>query len=140
MKKKLTSLLVALAVGALTISLPAANAATSKLTLTVKQTPNLAEPLLTFYGTLTPKKSGVVVKIQSEIDGKWSDTRFKTKTTKLGTWKLETVVTAQVSKIKYRAKTIVKSKSVYSSTKAITVKPASEISELDPALAVEASQ
>ena len=138
MRNKLTSLLVALAVGALTISLPAASAATSKLTLTVKQTPNLAEPLLTFYGTLTPKKSGVTVKIQSEINGKWSDTRFSTKTTKLGTWKLEAVVTAQISKIKYRAKTIVKSKSIYSTTKTITVKPASEISELDPAMAVEA--
>jgi GH25 family lysozyme M1 (1,4-beta-N-acetylmuramidase) len=106
--------------------------------MTVKQTPNVIEPLLTFYGSLTPKKSGVIVKIQSNIDGKWSDTRFSTKTTKLGTWKLETVVTAQDSVITYRAKTTVGSKVIYSTYKKITVKPAAQISETDPVVAVEA--
>jgi GH25 family lysozyme M1 (1,4-beta-N-acetylmuramidase) len=138
MKNKLIAILVALSTVALTISLPTAEAVTSKLTMTVKQTPNLIEPLLTFYGALTPKKSGLVVKIQSEIDGKWSDTRFSTKTTKLGTWKLETVVTAQDSVMKYRAKTTVGSKAVYSTSKKITIKPAAEISESDPVIAVEA--
>jgi GH25 family lysozyme M1 (1,4-beta-N-acetylmuramidase) len=138
MKNKLIAILVGLSTVALTISLPVAEAVTSKLTMTVKQTPNLIEPLLTFYGALTPKKSGLVVKIQSEIDGKWSDTRFSTKTTKLGTWKLETVVTAQDSVMKYRAKTTVGSKAVYSTVKKITIKPAAEISESDPVIAVEA--
>jgi lysozyme len=138
MKNKLLAILVGISTVALTISLPIANAASSKLTLTVKQTPNLIEPLLTFYGSLSPKKSGLTVKIQSEIDGKWSDTRFSTKTTKLGTWKLETVVTAQDSVMKYRAKTTVGSKTIYSTTKKITVKPAAEISETDPIMAVEA--
>ena len=138
MKNKLIVILVALSTVALTISLPAAEAVTSKLTMTVKQTPNLIEPLLTFYGALTPKKSGLVVKIQSEIDGKWADTRFSTKTTKLGTWKLETVVTAQDSVMKYRAKTTVGSKVIYSTSKKITIKPAAEISETDPVIAVEA--
>ena len=123
---------------AMSISLPIASAATSKLSMTVKQTPNVIEPLLTFYGSLTPKKSGVVIKIQSNIDGKWSDTRFSTKTTKLGTWKLETVVTAQDSVINYRAKTTVGSKVIYSTSKKITVKPAAQISETDPVVAVEA--
>jgi GH25 family lysozyme M1 (1,4-beta-N-acetylmuramidase) len=138
MKNKLISILVGLSTVALTISLPVAEAVTSKLTMTVKQTPNLIEPLLTFYGALTPKKSGLVVKIQSEIDGKWADTRFSTKTTKLGTWKLETVVTAQDSVMKYRAKTTVGSKVIYSTSKKITIKPAAEISETDPVIAVEA--
>ena len=138
MKNKLIAILVGLSTVALTISLPAAEAVTSKLTMTVKQTPNLIEPLLTFYGALTPKKSGLVVKIQSEIDGKWSDTRFSTKTTKLGTWKLETVVTAQDSVMKYRAKTTISSKAIYSTVKKITIKPAAEISESDPVIAVEA--
>jgi len=138
MKNKLISILVGLSTVALTISLPTASAATSKLTMTVKQTPNLIEPLLTFYGALTPKKSGLVVKMQSEIDGKWSDTRFSTKTTKLGTWKLETVVTAQDSVMKYRAKTTVGSKAIYSTVKKITIKPAAEISETAPVIAVEA--
>ena len=138
MKNKLIAILVALSTVALTISLPAAEAVTSKLTMTVKQTPNLIEPLLTFYGALTPKKSGLVVKIQSEIDGKWADTRFSTKTTKLGTWKLETVVTAQDSVMNYRAKTTVGSKVIYSTSKKITIKPAAEISETDPVIAVEA--
>jgi GH25 family lysozyme M1 (1,4-beta-N-acetylmuramidase) len=138
MKNKLIAILVGLSTVALTISLPTAVAATSKLSMTVKQTPNVIEPLLTFYGTLTPKKSGLVVKIQSEIDGKWSDTRFSTKTTKLGTWKLETVVTAQNSVINYRARTTVGSKVIYSTSKKITVKPAAQISVIDPAKAVEA--
>ena len=138
MKNKLIAILVGISTVALTISLPIANAATSKLTLTVKQTPNVIEPLLTFYGTLSPKKTGVTVKIQSEIDGKWSDTRFSTKTTKLGTWKLETVVTAQDSVMKYRAKTTVGGKTIYSTTKKITVKPAAQISETEPVMAVEA--
>ena len=138
MKNKLIAILVGLSTVALTISLPSASAATSKLSMTVKQTPNVIEPLLTFYGSLTPKKSGLVVKIQSNIDGKWSDTRFSTKTTKLGTWKLETVVTAQDSVINYRAKTTVGSKVIYSTSKKITVKPAAQISETDPIVAVEA--
>ena len=138
MKIKLIAILVGISTVALTISLPIAEAATSKLSMTVKQTPNVIEPLLTFYGTLTPKKSGLTVKIQSEIDGKWSDTRFSTKTTKLGTWKLETVITAQDSVIKYRAKTTVGSKTIYSVSKKITVKPAAQISETDPVVSVEA--
>ena len=138
MKNKLIAFVVGIATIALTISLPTASAATSKLSMTVKQTPNVIEPLLTFYGTLSPKKTGVTVKIQSEIDGTWSDTRFSTKTTKLGTWKLETVVTAQDSVMKYRAKTTVGSKAIYSTSKKITIKPAAEISETDPVMAVEA--
>jgi hypothetical protein len=138
MKNKLIAIAVGIATMALTISLPTASAATSKLAMTVKQTPNLIEPLLTFYGSLTPKRSGLTVKIQSEIDGKWSDTRFSTKTTRLGTWKLETVVTAQDSVMNYRAKTTLGSKVIYSTSKKITVKPASEISETDPVMAVEA--
>ena len=138
MKNKLIAILVGLSTVALTISLPTASAAASKLSMTVKQTPNVIEPLLTFYGTLSPKKSGLVVRIQSEIDGKWSDTRFSTKTTKLGTWKLETVVTAQDSVIKYRAKTTVSSKVIYSTSEKITVKPAAQISVTDPVIAVEA--
>ena len=138
MRKKLISIVVGLATVALSISLPIAEAATSKLSMTVKQTPNVIEPLLTFYGSLTPKKSGVIVKIQSNIDGKWSDTRFSTKTTKLGTWKLETVVTAQDSVITYRAKTAVGSTVIYSTSKKITVRPAAQISETDPVVAVEA--
>ena len=138
MKNKLIAILVGISTVLLTVSLPIASAASSKLSLTVKQTPNVIEPLLTFYGSLTPKKSGLVVRIQSEIDGKWSDTRFSTKTTKLGTWKLETVVTAQNSVINYRARTTVGSKVIYSTSKKITVKPAAQISVTDPVIAVEA--
>jgi len=138
MKNKLIAILTGIATIALMCSFPMAHAASSKLTITVKQTPNLIEPLLTFYGALTPKKSGLVVKIQSQIDGKWSDTRFSTKTTKLGTWKLEAVVTAQDSVMNYRAKTTVGSKAIYSTSKKITIKPATQISALDPAIAVEA--
>lgn len=138
MKRKLIAATLALAVSALTISLPVATATTNKLTMIVKQTPNLTEPLLTFYGVLTPKKSAQVIRIQSEISGKWSDTAFSAKSTKLGTWKVEVVVTAQSSKMNYRAKTTVGKTVIYSTSKTIIVKPAAEISVLDPALAVEA--
>ena len=138
MKNKLIAIVLGIATVALASSLPTAVAATSKLSLIVKQTPNVIEPLLTFYGALTPKKSGLVVRIQSEINGKWSDTRFSTKTTKLGTWKLEAVVTAQNSVIKYRAKTSVGNTVFYSTSKQITVKPAAQISVTDPVIAVEA--
>ena len=138
MKNKLIAIVLGISTLVLTSSLPTAVAATSKLSLIVKQTPNVIEPLLTFYGAITPKKSGLVVRIQSEINGKWSDTRFSTKTTKLGTWKLEAVVTAQNSVIKYRAKTSVGSKAIYSTIKQITVKPAAQISVPDPVIEVEA--
>ena len=138
MKRKLMVVILAVAVGALTISLPLANATTVKLTMIVKQTPNLSEPLLTFYGVLTPKKSAQIIRIQSEISGKWSDTAFSTKSTKLGTWKVEVVVTAQSSRINYRAKTTVGKTIIYSASKKIIIKPAAEISVIDPALAVEA--
>jgi GH25 family lysozyme M1 (1,4-beta-N-acetylmuramidase) len=138
MRNRFIALLLTLVVAAVNTSIQPVSAAASKLTMTVKQTPNLAEPLLTFYGAITPRKSGLTIKIQSEIDGKWSDTRFSTKTTKLGTWKLEALVTAQDSVIKYRAKTTISSKVIYSTSKTITVEPASEIGVLDPNLAVEA--
>ena len=138
MKNKLNALILSIAVGALVISLPTANAFASKLTMTVKQTPNLVEPLLTFYGTLTPKKSGVLVRIQSQINGKWADTTFSTKSTKVGTWKLETVTAAQDSKLIFRAKMVIGKVAIYSTRKTIVVKAAAQISELDPALAVEA--
>jgi lysozyme len=138
MKNRLIAVLLCISTVALTSSLPAASGAASALSMTVKQTPNVIEPLLTFYGSLTPKKSGAIVKIQSNIDGKWSDTRFSTKTTKLGTWKLETVVTAQNSVMSYRAKTTIGSQVIYSTNKKITVKPAAQISTTDPVNAVEA--
>jgi len=50
MKNKLIAILVGISTVALTISLPIAQAATYKISMTVKQTPNLIEPLLTFYG------------------------------------------------------------------------------------------
>jgi len=138
MKKKFLATLLFFAAVGLTFSSPDADAAAPKISITVKQTPNLVEPLLSFYGTLTPKKSGVLVNIQSEINGKWTDTRFNTKTTKLGTWKLEAVVTAQTSTVIYRAKAKVGSTTIYSASKKIIIKPAAQISELDPALAIEA--
>jgi GH25 family lysozyme M1 (1,4-beta-N-acetylmuramidase) len=138
MKKLLLSILLSFAVIGLTISLPSANAQTFKLTMTVKQTPNLTESLLTFYGNITPKKSNQIIKIQSEIAGKWQDTRFLTKTTKLGTWKLEATVTTPSSTMKYRARSVIASKNIYSSSKKIQITPAAQIDSLDPALIVEA--
>ncbi len=61
-------------------------AATSKLNLVISQTPSASESLVTLYGTLKPAKSGVEIKIQINTDGSWKATRFKTESTRVGTY------------------------------------------------------
>jgi GH25 family lysozyme M1 (1,4-beta-N-acetylmuramidase) len=104
------------------------NAATSKLSLTVLQTPGGEEPVVTLYGNLKPAKSSVKVEIQIQLNGKWQDTRFSTRTAKVGTWKVVAVATALNAQVKYRAKVRVGSKSIYSNIREITVRSVPEIS------------
>jgi GH25 family lysozyme M1 (1,4-beta-N-acetylmuramidase) len=83
---------------------------------------------VTLYGSLKPAKSGIKVLVQIQLNGKWQDTRFTTKTAKVGTWQVIAVATALDAKVKYRAKAKVGSKYIYSNIREITVRATAEIS------------
>ena len=121
------SLLIAL------IGAPQSLAATSLLTMSVKQTPSASETLLTLYGNLKPNRSGTIVKIQVDTNGKWTTTRFTTRVTKVGTWKVTALATALNANVRYRAVSVIAGKSLYSPIRSITVKQQPEISNADPA-------
>ena len=126
MKKVIAVLVMSLAL--FSIQTVSTNAATSKLTLTVLQTPGGEEPIVTLYGNLKPAKSAVKVEIQIQLNGKWQDTRFSTRTARVGTWKVVAVATALNAQVKYRAKVQVGSKRIYSNIREITVRSVPEIS------------
>ena len=112
---------------------PQSVAATSTLSMSVKQTPSASETLLTLYGNLKPNRSGTTVKIQVDTAGKWTTTRFTTKVTKVGTWKVTALATALNANVRYRAVSVIGGKSLYSPIRSITVKQQPEISNTDPA-------
>lgn len=126
MKKIISVLVMSLAL--FSIQTVSTNAATSKLSLTVLQTPGGEEPVVTLYGNLKPAKPAVKVEIQIQLNGKWQDTRFSTRTAKVGTWKVVAVATALNAQVKYRAKVRVGSKLIYSNIREITVRSVPEIS------------
>ena len=126
MKKVISVLVMSLAL--FSIQTVSGNAATSKLSLTVLQTPGGDEPVVTLYGNLKPAKSSVKVEIQIQLNGKWQDTRFSTRTARVGTWKVVAVATALNAQVKYRAKVRVGSKSIYSNIREITVRSVPEVS------------
>ena len=131
MKLKIFLLSIALVVAI--AGAPQSVAASSILSMSVKQTPSASETLLTMYGNLKPNRSGTVVKIQVDTDGKWTTTRFSTKVTKVGTWKVTALATALNADVRYRAVSVIGGKSLYSNIRAITVKQQPEISNTDPA-------
>jgi GH25 family lysozyme M1 (1,4-beta-N-acetylmuramidase) len=131
MKLKIFLLSIALVIAI--AGAPQAVAASSILSMSVKQTPSASETLLTMYGNLKPNRSGTVVKIQVDTDGKWTTTRFSTKVTKVGTWKVTALATALNANVRYRAVSVIGGKSLYSNIRSITVKQQPEISNSDPA-------
>jgi lysozyme len=135
MKKIISVLVMSLAL--FSIQTVSTSAATSKLSLTVAQTPGGEEPVVTLYGTLKPAKSSVKVEIQIQLNGKWQDTRFSTRTARVGTWKVVAVATALNAQVKYRAKVRVGSKSIYSNIREITVRSVPEISNAATNLMVD---
>jgi GH25 family lysozyme M1 (1,4-beta-N-acetylmuramidase) len=112
---------------------PQSVAATSILSMSVRQTPSASETLLTLYGTLKPNRSGTPVKIEVDTAGKWSSTRFSTKVTRVGTWKVTALATALDAKVRYRAVSVINGKALYSPIRSIVVKQQPEISNADPA-------
>jgi GH25 family lysozyme M1 (1,4-beta-N-acetylmuramidase) len=131
MKIKLFLLTAALVAGV--FAAPQSVAATSTLSMQVRQTPSASETLLTLYGNLKPNRSGTSVKIEVDTSGKWSPTRFSTNVTKVGTWKITALATALDAKVRYRAVSVVDGKSLYSPIRSIVVKQQPEISNADPA-------
>ena len=131
MKLKIFLLSIALVIAI--AGAPQSVAASSILSMSVKQTPSASETLLTMYGNLKPNRSGTVVKIQVDTGGKWTTTRFSTKVTKVGTWKVTALATALNADVRYRAVSVIGGQSLYSNIRAITVKQQPEISNTDPA-------
>ena len=130
---KLKIYLLALSLVVAVVGAPQSVAAASTLTMSVRQTPSASETLLTLYGNLKPNRSGTTVKIQVDTDGKWATTRFTTKVTKVGTWKVTALATALNANVRYRAVSVIGGKSLYSPIRSITVKQQPEFSNNDPA-------
>jgi lysozyme len=131
MKTKIFLMTIALIIGV--AGSPQSAAVTSVLSMQVRQTPSASETLLTLYGNLKPNKSGATVKIQVDTNGKWTTTRFATKVTKVGTWKVTALATALDAQVRYRALAVVNGQSLYSPIRGITVKQLPELSNEDPA-------
>ena len=131
MKIKLFLLSVCLIVGL--AGAPQSVAATSTLSMAVRQTPSANESLLTMYGNLKPNKTGTTVKIQVDTNGKWTNTAFMTKVTRVGTWKVTALATALDAQVRYRAVAVIAGKTLYSPIRAITVKQQPEFSNADQA-------
>jgi len=121
--------LIVISLGFFSLQTIASDAATSKLTMSLRQTPGGAEPIVTLYGSLKPARSGIKVSVQIQLDGKWQDTRFSSKTARVGTWQIVAVATALDADVKYRAKAKIGNKNIYSNIRSITVKSVPEISD-----------
>ncbi len=134
MKFKTFLLSTALFLGLLTSP---ASAVTSTLSMNLRQTPSASEVLMTLYGNLKPTKTGTLVKIQVDTDGKWVTTRFSTKVSKVGTWRVTALATALEAKVRYRAVAVVAGKNIYSPIRGIEIKQLPEITNADPALFID---
>ena len=134
---KIRAAITAIVLTLLLIDAPQVQAASSSLTLSLRQTPSATDSVVTFYGTIKPARSGLSVKIQGNTSGSWKTTRFATKTTKAGTWKIVAVATSFDIPIKYRAQVNIAGKITNSPIRTITMKKLPQISNIDPSLAVE---
>lgn len=121
------------------LNAPIASANNYSITLAVKQTPSIGEPLVTLYGQIRPSRSSLKVEIQVQIKGAWTTTRLSTKTTIAGTWRIEAVATALNALATYRATTLAGSTRLYSPSRAIKVKQQPEMSNYDPASLIRES-
>jgi len=134
MKLKIFALVFSLS---LAVFISPATAVTSSLTMNLRQTPSASEVLITLYGNLKPTKTGTTVKIQVDTNGKWTTTRFSTKVSKVGTWRVTALATALEAKVRYRAVAVVSGKSIYSAIRGIEIKQQPEITNSDPALFID---
>lgn len=121
--------ILAISLGFFSLQSIASDAATSQISMSLRQTPGGPEPIVTLYGSLKPAKSGVKVSVQIQLGGKWQDTRFSSKTARVGTWQIVAVATALDADVKYRAKAKIGKKNIYSNIRSITVRSTPEISD-----------
>lgn len=110
---------------------PIADASNYSISLALKQTPSIGEPLVTLYGQISPRRSSLKVEINVQIAGKWQETSLSTKTNVAGTWKIQTVATALNAVATYRATTIAGSTRLYSPSRSISIKQGPQMSEFD---------
>ena len=115
-----------------TLNPPSALASSSQLTLSVRQTPSVGDPVITLYGQLKPVRKSVKINIQVELSNKWQSTLFTTATTSKGTWKIEAVATALDAQVKYRAIATVGSSKTFSPARSIKISQIPEMSNYDP--------
>ncbi|HUW88284.1 MAG TPA: glycoside hydrolase family 25 protein [Candidatus Paceibacterota bacterium] len=123
-------LIMSIVVGTLS-PLPAL-ATSSKLTLSIRQTPSVSDPVITLYGQLKPARKSVKINVQVELSNKWQNTLFSTTTTSKGTWKIEAVATALDAQVKYRAIATLGSSKTFSSARSIRISQIPEMSNYDP--------
>ena len=114
------------------VSAPNASANNYSLSLALKQTPSIGEPLVTLYGQIKPSRSSLRVEVQVRLNGAWESTHLSTKTNIAGTWRIEAVATALNATATYRATTMAGSARIYSPEKSIKVKQQPEMSNYDP--------
>jgi lysozyme len=113
-------------------SLTSATGATYSLSIAIRQTPSVTDPLVTLYGQVKPARNGLKISVQVELKGKWHSTALSSKTTANGTWRIEAVATALTAHVKYRALTAIGYKKVYSVARSINILQIPEISNADP--------
>jgi GH25 family lysozyme M1 (1,4-beta-N-acetylmuramidase) len=136
--KKLFSWISIISLITLFIHTQPSNAATGTLKLAISQNPSASESIVTLYGTLKPAKSGTEINIQINTDGSWKATRFKTKSTRIGTYKVVALATALDAQVKYRATAYVGKKRIYSNIRSITIQQLPEISTENPEAFIDA--
>lgn len=102
------------------------------LSLTVRQTPSVTDPVVTLYGQLKPVKKAQKVAVEVEFNKKWKGTALATSTTSSGTWKIEAVATALNATVKYRAVAFVGTKRIYSSARSVKIAQIPEMNNADP--------
>ena len=107
--------------------------ATSSLSLTVRQTPSVTDPIVTLFGQLKPLRKSVKITVQVEISKKWQPTLLSATTTSSGTWKIEAVATALDAQVKYRAIATIGKTRIYSVGRSIKITQMPELSNYDPA-------
>lgn len=132
-------LLLCVIVALANTNLSPALALSNSLSLTVRQTPSVADPLVSLFGQLKPVKKAQKVIIEVELNKKWHRTILATSTTSSGTWKIEAVATALNATVKYRAVAIVGSKRVYSSARSVKIQQTPEMNSADPASLISES-
>jgi GH25 family lysozyme M1 (1,4-beta-N-acetylmuramidase) len=125
MKKSLIALSLTLIAGLLYATPTYASGST--LTMSLNQTPGRSEPIVTLFGQIKPARSNVPITVQVFLKGKWQDTRFSTKSHRVGTWSVAKVAAAIDTSVKYRAKAEISGKTLFSTAREIVVKQTPEM-------------